>query len=63
MCFGVKILNFGVAKSGISVFLVSGENGAGVNKKTIFRYGKRVICCLAGKYVAYFAVISTALSN
>ena len=34
MCFGVKILNFGVAKSGISVFLVSGENGAGVNKKT-----------------------------
>ena len=62
----MKILNFmyfGVKKSGISVFLVSGENGAGVNKETNFTYGKRVICCLAGKYVAYFAVISTALSN
>ena len=37
VCFGVKILNFvyfGVKKSGISVFLVSAENGAGVNKKT-----------------------------
>ena len=37
MCFGVKILNlvfFGVDKSGISAFLVSAENGAGVNKMT-----------------------------
>ena len=42
MCFGVKILNFvyfGVKKSGISVFLVSAENGAGVNKKTNIMYG------------------------
>ena len=34
VCVGVKILNFvyfGVKKSGISVFLVSAENGAGVN--------------------------------
>ena len=41
MCFGVKILNFvyfGVKKSGISVFLVSAENGAGVNKKTNITY-------------------------
>ena len=38
VCFGVKIMNFvfffGVKKSGISVFLVSVENGAGVNKMT-----------------------------
>ena len=35
VCFGVKIMIFcffGVKKSGISVFLVSVENGAGVNK-------------------------------
>ena len=35
VCFGVKILNlvfFCVEKSGISVFFVSAENGAGVNK-------------------------------
>ena len=41
MCFGVKILNFvyfGVNKSGISVFLVSAENGAGVNKMTNIMY-------------------------
>ena len=41
MCFGVKILNFvyfGVKKSGISVFLVSAENGAGVNKMTNITY-------------------------
>ena len=41
MCFGVKILNlvfFGVEKSGISVFLVSAENGAGVNKMTNITY-------------------------
>ena len=41
VCFGVKILNFvyfGVKKSGISVFLVSAENGAGVNKKTNITY-------------------------
>ena len=41
-CFGVKIMNFvffGVKKSGISVFLVSVENGAGVKKMTNFRYG------------------------
>ena len=30
---------FGVKKSGISVFLVSAENGAGVNKKTNIMYG------------------------
>ena len=57
MCFGVKILNFvyfGVKKSGISVFLVSAENGAGVNKKTnityelreILVYWQRVHCCV-----------------
>lgn len=37
VCVGVKILNvvyFGVKKSGISVLLVSSENGAGVNKNT-----------------------------
>ena len=30
---------FGVKKSGISVFLVSVENGAGVKKMTNIRYG------------------------
>ena len=41
VCFGVKILNlmfFGVKKSVISVFLVSAENGAGVNKMTNIMY-------------------------
>ena len=41
VCVGVKILNFvyfGVNKSGISVFLVSAENGAGVNKNTNINY-------------------------
>ena len=41
VCFGVKIMNFvffGVKKSGISVFLVSVENGAGVNKVTNMTY-------------------------
>ena len=35
LCFGVIIMNFvffGVKKTGISVFLVSVENGAGVKK-------------------------------
>ena len=31
---------FGVKKSGISVFLVSVENGAGVNKMTNMTYGQ-----------------------
>ena len=47
MCFGVKILNFvyfGVKKSGISVFLVSAENGAGVNKKTNITSAHRNKC-------------------
>ena len=38
MCVGVKILNFvyfGVKKSGISVYLVSAENGTGVTKRQI----------------------------
>ena len=38
----MKILNFvyfGFKKFGISVFLVSAENGAGVNKKTNITYG------------------------
>ena len=41
VCFGVKIMKFvllGVKKSGISVFLVSVENGAGVNKVTNMTY-------------------------
>ena len=41
VCFRVKIMNFvffGVKKSGISVFLVSIENGAGVQKMTNIRY-------------------------
>ena len=41
MCFGVEIMNFvffGVKKSGICVFLVSVENGAGVNKMTNMTY-------------------------
>ena len=41
VCFSVKIMNFvffGVKKSGIGVFLVSVENGAGVKKMTNFRY-------------------------
>ena len=41
VCFSVKIINFvffGVKKSGIGVFLVSVENGAGVKKMTNFRY-------------------------
>ena len=40
VCFGVKIMKFvlfGVKKSGISVFLVSVENGAGVKKMTNIR--------------------------
>ena len=48
-CFGVKIMNFvffGVKKSGISVFLVSVENGAGVKKMTNFRYGQVVLMAL-----------------
>ena len=43
VCFSVKIMNFvffGVKKSGIGVFLVSVENGAGVKKMTNFRYGQ-----------------------
>ena len=42
VCFSVKIMKFvffGVKKSGISVFLVSVENGAGVKKMTNIRYG------------------------
>ena len=42
VCFGVEImifLFFGVKKSGISVFLVSVENSAGVNKMTNISYG------------------------
>ena len=41
LCFSVKIINFvffAVKKSGIGVFLVSVENGAGVKKMTNFRY-------------------------
>ena len=41
VCFSVKIMNFvffGVKKSGIGVFLVSDENGAGVKKMTNFTY-------------------------
>ena len=41
---GVKIINFvffGVKKSGISLFLVSVENGAGVNKMTNMTYEYR----------------------
>ena len=37
VCFGVENMNFVffcVKKSGISLFLVSVENGAGVNKMT-----------------------------
>ena len=48
MCFGVKILNlvfFGVETSGISVFLVSAENGSGVNKMTNITY--ELLVCLA----------------
>ena len=44
VCFSVKIMNFvffGVKKSGIGVFLVSVENGAGVKKMTNFRYGQQ----------------------
>ena len=43
VCFSVKIMNFvffGVKKSGISVFLVSVENGAGVNKMTNMTYAR-----------------------
>ena len=37
---------FGVKKSGIGVFLVSVENGAGVKKMTNFRYElNQAICC------------------
>ena len=45
-CFGVKILNFvyfGVKKSEISVFLVSAENGAGINKKTNITYDPGIL--------------------
>ena len=42
VCFGVKSMNFVlffcVKKSGISVFLVSVENSAGVNKMTNITY-------------------------
>ena len=52
-CFGVKIMNFvffGVKKSGISVFLVSIENGAGVQKMTNTRYaGSSVIVVLVSR--------------
>ena len=46
MCVGVKILNFvyfGVKKSGISVYLVSAENGTGVTKRQISRMLTRLI--------------------
>ena len=46
MCFGVKILNFvyfGVKKFGIGVFLVSAENGAGINKKTNITYDPGIL--------------------
>ena len=53
VCFGVKIMNFvffGVKKSGISVFLVSIENGAGVQKMTNIRYaGSSVIVVLVSR--------------
>ena len=45
MCFGVKILNFvffGFKKSGISAFLVSAENGAGVDKITNITYVRTI---------------------
>ena len=58
VCFGVKIMIFcfcGVKKSGFSVFLVSVENGAGVNKMTNMSYAlwvktpakKRHLMCLS----------------
>ena len=37
---------FGVKKSGISVFLVSVENGAGVEKMTNIRYDCMVLHCV-----------------
>ena len=46
VCLGVKIVKlvfFGGKKSGISVFLVSVENGAGVNKMTNITYGWMVM--------------------
>ena len=36
----MNFVYFSVQKSGISVFLVSAENGAGVNKKTNITYVK-----------------------
>ena len=45
MCFGVKIVIFvffGVKKSGISAFLVSAENGAGVDKMTNITYAATI---------------------
>ena len=39
---------FGVKKSGIGVFLVSVENGAGVKKMTNFRYDLMVFHCIQG---------------
>jgi hypothetical protein len=38
-CENLELVFFGVEKSGISVFLVSAENGAGVNKMTNITYG------------------------
>ena len=52
--YGVKILNlmfFGVEKSAIIVFLVSAENGAGVNKMTNITYA----------YMGWFTVDTVTL--
>ena len=46
VCIGVKIINFvffGVEKSGISVFLVSFENGACVNKMANMTYAYQLV--------------------
>ena len=57
VCFGVKIMNFvffGVKKSGISVFLVSVENGAGVNKMTNITYeyaGAKILEEIVSQYI------------
>ena len=57
---------FGVKKSGISVFLVSVENGAGVNKMTNMTYVKQLVAgsnisCLHRKYLSPGGIVDKCI--
>ena len=55
----MNLVFFGVKKSGISVFLVSAENGAGVNKMTDIAYGLHYMATSCPKALILFLPFNT----